>query len=66
MPKVMKFSARDRKSRLYAIKLPNESFTNSGGETPVEMLKVHFPNSKVVSDPIIPIDPQTINCGRDK
>ena len=39
---------------------------NSGGETLAEMLKVHFPNSKAVSDPIIPIDPQMTNCGMDK
>ena len=66
MARVVKFMARDRNSRLNTIKLSNGSFTNSGGETLAEMLKVHFPNSKVVSDPIIPVDLKTINCGRDK
>ena len=66
MARVLKFTARDRNFRLNIIKLPNSSLTNSGGETLVEMLKVYFPNSEIVSDPIIPIDPQTINCGRDK
>ena len=58
--------AKYRNSWLNTIKLPNGKLTNSGGETLVEMLKVHFPNSEVVSDPLIPINSQTTNCGRDK
>ena len=66
MAKVMKFMARDRNSWLNTIKLLNGSFVDSGGETLVEMLRVHFPDSEVVSDLIFPINISMTNYRKDK
>ena len=58
--------ARDRNCRLNTIKVSNGKLTNSRGETPAEMLRIHFPNSKVVTGPILSINLPTINCGKHK
>ena len=47
--------------KLKTITLPNGSFMNSGGETPLEMLKVYFPNSEIVSYPIPPTNLKMID-----
>ena len=66
MARVLKFMAKDRNCGLNTVKLSNGNFSNSGSETLAEMLRVHFPNSRVVTDSTCPINLPTINCGKDK
>ena len=62
----MKFMAKDKNCELNIAKLSSGNFSNSGGETVAEMLRVHFPNSRVVTGSTCPINLPTINCGKDK
>ena len=62
----MKFMAKDRNCGLNTVKLSNGNFSNSGSETLAEMTRVHFPNSRVVTDSTCPINLPTINYRKDK
>ena len=66
MARVMKFMAKDRNCGLITVKLYNGNFSNSGGKTLAEMLRVHFPNIRVVTGFMVPINLSIINCGKDK